>query len=493
VYLSLDDRRHTACTMAARTMTDPARDPAVHRTVDDTISATARLSRAERFAIGAAQRSELPLDAHAEVPASERRGDPVAILTEQDVARRADLVPIRHGRMSATAFTFYRGAAAVMAADLSMVPTTELGVQLCGDAHLANFGAYNGPDRRLVFDLNDFDETHPGPFEWDVKRLAASLAVAARDNGLSDAKAVAAARAAVESYRNTIHEVAGLDPLALHYHRIEVEQALAELGDGATRRNREAVAKARKKNSLRAFDKLTHVVDGRRQIIDDPPLIERIDVLDDDTRADVRHFFEEYLASLPLARRRVLERYRLVDVARKVVGVGSVGTRCLIVLLESGDGDPLFLQFKQATRSVLEPYLGLSEFEQSGRRVVEGQRLMQAASDVFLGWARFDSQVEGTTVDFYFRQLWDGKGSAEIETMRGKHLRRYGGFCGGALALAHGRTGDAAMIAGYLGDDDSFDHAVGEFAMAYADLTERDHAAHVAAIDRGDVAAVSDL
>ncbi len=472
---------------------DPARDPALHRTVDDTIGDTARLSRAERVAIGAAHRRELPLDAHAEVPALDRRRDPVGVLTEQDTDRRADLVPIRHGRMSASAFTFYRGAAAVMASDLSLVPTTELGVQLCGDAHLANFGVFNGPDRRLVFDLNDFDETHPGPFEWDVKRLAASLVVAARDNDLSDKKAAAAARAAVQGYRRTMYEIATLDPLALHYYRIEVDRALEELGDDAREQNRSALAKARRKNSLRAFDKLTHLVDGRRRIIDDPPLVTRLDVLDGDTRADVDTFFAEYLASLPLARRRVLERYRLVDVAHKVVGVGSVGTRCLIVLLESGDGEPLFLQFKQATRSVLEPYLGTSEFGQSGQRVVEGQRLMQAASDVFLGWARFDSQVEDMTVDFYFRQLWDGKGSAAIETMRGKHLGRYGRFCGGALALAHGRTGDAAMIGGYVGDGESFDHAVAEFAIAYADITERDHAAHVAAIDRGDVTAVRDL
>jgi uncharacterized protein (DUF2252 family) len=472
---------------------DRAHDPSLERSVDDTIAAIARLTRAERRAIGEAHRRELPLESHAEIPVRANRADPIGILTGQDVARRPELVPIRHGRMSASPFTFYRGAAAVMASDLAQVPATELGVQLCGDAHLANFGIFNGPDRRLIFDLNDFDETLPGPFEWDVKRLAASVIVAGRDNEVSDKAARKAARRAVRKYRDVMAEAAGMDPLRLHYHRLEIDALIDGLGGDVSRRQRRIVDKAQSKNSLRAFEKLTEIVDGERRIVDDPPLIMRLDILDDAARHDVRDFYEQYLASLPLARRRVIERYRLTDVAHKVVGVGSVGTLCLIVLLETGDGEPLFLQFKEATTSVLEAHVGASEFEQSGRRVVEGQRLMQAASDVFLGWARFHSQVVDRTVDFYFRQLWDGKGSADVAAMDGRALRRYAELCGGALALAHARTGDAAMISGYLGDDKTFDRAIGEFAVAYADLTESDHATHVAAIDRGDIEAIHDL
>jgi uncharacterized protein (DUF2252 family) len=489
----LDSGRIASVYVRAMNTNDSRAGDLTSSVIDETIRETAHLTRAERRAIGEAYRQELPLEAHVEVAAPDRRRDPIAILSDQDTTRRPELVPIRHGRMSATAFTFYRGSAAVMASDLSMVSSSGIGVQLCGDAHLANFGVFKGPDRRLVFDLNDFDETHPGPFEWDVKRLAASLFVAARDHDLPAKKAAQAAQASVYGYRRIINQVVGLDPLALHYYRIEVEQILANLDEDVQRKNRKLVDKAQRKSSLLALEKMTEVVNGKRRIVDDPPLVVRLDVLDHEVRHDVESVYEQYLASLPLARRRVIERYRIVDIARKVVGVGSVGTRCLIVLLETGDGEPLFLQFKQATASVLEPYLGATAFAQAGQRVVEGQRLMQAASDVFLGWARFDSPNFEQTVDFYFRQLWDGKASAEIDTMGGRHLRLYGELCGGTLALAHARTGDAAMIGGYLGDDDTFDRAVAEFAASYADITDRDHAAHLAAIESGAVAAVRDL
>jgi hypothetical protein len=272
-----------------------------------------------------------------------------------------------------------------------------------------------------------------------------------------------------------------------------VDALVDELEGRGRKRTEEAAAKARTKNSLRAFSKLTTMVDGHRRIVDDPPLVRRLDVLGDAERHDVRAFYARYLDSLPLARRRVLERYQVVDVARKVVGVGSVGTRCLIVLCETGDGEPLFLQFKEATASVLERHLGASEFAQAGQRVVEGQRLMQATGDVFLGWARFDSHVEGRPIDFYFRQLWDGKGSADVERFRPRGLRIYGALCGGALALAHARTGDAAVISGYLGDDDAFDRALADFARAYVDLNTADHRAHSTAIERGAVHAVRDI
>ena len=471
----------------------PAVPTALLESIDDAIMRNATMPRSERRALGRARRADVPLEAHAETPSLVDRGDPIGILARQDADRLPDLVPIRHGRMSATAFTFYRGAAAIMAADLAAGPSSGLWVQLCGDAHLSNFGAFNGPDRRLVFDLNDFDETHPGPFEWDVKRLAASLTVAARNNGLAPHKARRAAAAAVRGYREQVSEVSRLDPLQLHYFRIEIDEVLQQLRRDTRQRTERAVDKARRKNSLNALERLSEVVDGRRRIVDDPPLVKRVEVDGDAVRDDARRLFEEYLGTLPLARRRVVERYRLIDVARKVVGVGSVGTRCMIALCQTGDDEPLVLQFKEATTSVLEPYLGSSTFAQHGERVVQGQRVMQAAGDVFLGWARFHSTVLGRTTDFYFRQLWDGKGSADVETMRGRGLRTYGELCGRTLALAHARTGDAAAISGYLGDDESFDEAIATFADGYADLNDSDHRAHLAAIASGDLTAIRDL
>jgi uncharacterized protein (DUF2252 family) len=441
-----------------------------------------------------ARRRGVPLDDLAAVPSADSRPDPIGILTDQDRMRLQHLVPIRHGRMSATAFTFYRGAAAVMASDLSSQPSTDLQVQLCGDAHLSNFGFFNGPDRRIVFDLNDFDETHPGPFDWDVKRLAASVAIAGRNNELAPEKIDRAVRAAVQGYREMAWECSGVGPLALHYRRVELDQ-VRELVKGnkkSTARVEKLNKKASRKNSLRAQSKLTDIVNGRRVIVEDPPLIQRVDhLLDPDEELRMRDFFDRYLATLPRHRRLLLDRYALVDLAHKVVGVGSVGTRCLIVLLESGDGEPLFLQFKEATASVLEPYTGASEFE-PGERVVQGQRLTQTMGDIFLGWSD-TTAGDGSRRYFYFRQLWDGKGSVEVDVMGSKPLRRYARLCGGVLALSHARSGDASMIAGYVGEDETFDRAIAEFADGYADLTELDHEAHLEAIDSGNVEAVRDL
>ena len=471
-----------------------ARTPATgqrHESAGDAVRRSATATTAERRAFGAQRRREIPLDEHANVPTD--RGDPVSILTAQDANRLASLVPIRHGRMSASAFTFYRGAAAVMAADLAAVPSSGLWVQLCGDAHLSNFGVFNGPDRRLLFDVNDFDETLPGPFEWDVKRLAASMVVAARANDLSEAKARRAALAAVAGYREAISTLATVDPLRLYSFRIESEAIIDRLRAESRKHATRVAGKARKKNSLRAVSKLAAEVDGQLRIVDDPPLVERLPELDNGERDDIRAFFERYLASLPLPRRRVLERYRGVDIARKVVGVGSVGTRCLILLCQTADGDPLMLQFKEATASVLESVLEPSGFETAGERVVQGQRLMQGAGDVLLGWSRFAHGSTGQTVDFYFRQLWDGKGSWPIDELRGKGLRLYGDLCGRTLALAHARTGDAAAIDGYLGDEETFDQAVADFSETYSDLTDRDHQRHLAAISDATIDARRDI
>ncbi|MDH4277460.1 MAG: DUF2252 domain-containing protein [Acidimicrobiia bacterium] len=451
------------------------------------------LERKARRELGRERRADVALDAHAAVPQASDRGDAIGILTAQDALRLPELVPIRHGRMSASPFTFYRGGAAIMAADLAATPTTDIIVQLCGDAHLSNFGLFNGPDRRLVFDLNDFDETHPGPFEWDVKRLAASVAIAGRNNGLAQEKIDRAVRASVKAYRTTISELSNLGPLAVHYRRLEIERVIEMIGSHKQRVRVEKLStKASGKNHLRALDKLTAVIDGRRVIVADPPLITRVDDQLAEQIPMVIEFFDRYLATLPEYRRRLLERYALVDIARKAVGVGSVGTRCFIVLLESGDGEPLFIQFKEATASVLEAHAGASQFE-PGQRVVVGQRLMQTTGDILLGWSHYEHPDSEDREYFYFRQLWDGKGSIAIDLMGGTELRRYARFCGSALALAHARAGDASMIAGYLGKTDAFDRAIAEFSLAYARLNDLDHAAHADAIASGQILAERDI
>ncbi|MFN3216811.1 MAG: DUF2252 domain-containing protein [Acidimicrobiales bacterium] len=444
----------------------------------------------ERIERGRAHREVVALQGHAEVSLARAGRDPVAILAAQDRMRRQDLVPIRHGRMCMTPFTFYRGAAAVMAADLATTASTGLTVQLCGDAHLSNFGVFMGPDRRLVFDCNDFDETLPGPFEWDVKRLAASITVAARQLGLTDKQARRATRAGVRGYRERMAACSLREPIALHYERIEADAAIDSLRGGATRkRAAKVVARAIRKDHVRAFGKLTEVIDGRRRIVDDPPAIEHFERWEGAVPMErILDFLERYRESLAPERRAVLDRYRIVDMAHKVVGVGSVGTRCFIVLLQSGEGHPLFMQFKEATASVLEAHLGPSEFAQSGERVVHGQRLMQSAGDILLGWSRFERSDDDAGFDFYFRQLWDGKGSADVDRMTPEMLLQYAGTCGAALALGHARSTDPAIIAGYLGDSDAFDRAIQQFADAYADRTEADHRAHAEAIDSGAIA-----
>ncbi|MGI9481919.1 MAG: DUF2252 domain-containing protein [Hyphomicrobiales bacterium] len=450
----------------------------------------------ELHKMGRAHRDLVPLESHVEAFPENGRADPLKILAAQDEVRVPELVPIRYGRMSATPFTFLRGGAAVMASDLAAGPRTKLRVEICGDAHLGNFRWYNSPDRRLVFDLNDFDETLPGPFEWDVKRLAASVMVVARNNGFSEKEGRAAARRAVRRYREFMVEASELSPLDLFYYRIESQGLLKWIGKRSKKDRvwkEQVVGKAHRKNSLRALRKLTERVDGRHVIKDDPPLIVRLDegigIFEYD---EARRFFERYCESLPLDRRVLIDQFSFVDVARKVVGVGSVGTRCLIVLLEAGDGTPLFLQFKQAVPSVLEAHLGPSAYEHSGRRVVEGQRLIQATSDMFLGWARW-YEDENTHTDYYVRQLWDGKGKIDVEELGAKRLASFAGMCGATLAFGHARSGNPMLIRGYIGDDETFDDVIEEYAARYADRSDQDHAHLSKAIKAGKIQVIKDV
>jgi uncharacterized protein (DUF2252 family) len=420
--------------------------------------------------------------------------DPVVMLRRQARRRVPELVPIRHGRMLASPFAFFRGAAAVMAADLASTPVTGIRVQLCGDAHLANFGGYAAPDRKLVFDLNDFDETLPGPWEWDLKRLSASVAVAARDLGFAAADRRDAVTRAALSYRETMREFADMRMLDVWYARLEVEELFARWAVRGGEQ-RKALEKARAKTSLRAFNKLTHEVDGRPRIISDPPLIVPIEELVEGT--DEQQLEEvmvkllgDYRKTLPDDRRTLIDGYEPVHFARKVVGVGSVGTRAWIVLLLGRDTrDPLFLQIKEAEASVLEPFAGRSEYRTPGQRVVEGQRLMQAASDILLGWLPDVPGIDGRRRHFYVRQLWDQKASARLEGVPPRELAVYAGVCGWTLARAHARTGPRAAIAAYLGSGDRLDRALADFAEAYADQNERDYAALVEAVKRGRIPA----
>ncbi|MFW2382893.1 MAG: DUF2252 domain-containing protein [Acidimicrobiales bacterium] len=445
------------------------------------------MANSEQFELGREQRKNVPLEAHAELNTDPDRPDPVDLLTAQDTMRLQELVPIRHGRMRVTPFTFYRGTAAIMASDLSRTASTDLRVQLCGDAHLSNFGVFNGPDRRLVFDVNDFDETAPGPFEWDLKRLAASVTIAGRNNEFQGKDIRRATRSSVRGYREILNETAHMSPLDVHYHRIEVDSLMARASKKRRKKMTKEVNKAIRKDSVRALNKLTEVVDGERKIVPAPPVVTRVDhLMAEENRSRVEDFFTRYLESLPPHRAAVLRQYTFVDIARKIVGVGSVGTRCLIVLLEAPNGAPLFLQFKEATQSVLEQYAGNSEYEQAGERVVRGQKLMQATGDILLGWSRYHH--DDRAVDFYFRQLWDGKGSAEVDDMGPNRMKNYAWHCGAALALTHARSGMAATISGYLGNDKSVDRIFATFAERYADLNDIDYAAHEEAIEVGRVA-----
>jgi uncharacterized protein (DUF2252 family) len=450
----------------------------------------------DRYDEGRSRRESIPLESHADTSTSEERVNSLEILNRQNESRIQGLIPLRFGRMSYSPFTYFRGAASVQASDLAAGPRTDLWVELCGDAHLGNFRWFNGPDRKPVFDLNDFDETLPGPFEWDVKRLAASITIAARASGFSTGKCRKATRSAMRDYREFIIEASELNPLDLFYYRFRPEAALervARHGKKHRKWKESVLSKAARKNSMRALDKLTAVVDGRRIIRPDPPRTVRLDEkLAGSELSEIANFFECYKQTLPLDRRLLIDQFSLIDVVRKVVGVGSVGTRCLILLLESDDGTPLFLQFKQAMKSVLEPYLGASVFEQSGQRVVEGQRVFQATSDMFLGWARWKSEGEDD-VDFYFRQLWDGKGKISVEELSPKRLEIFSGLCGKTLAYSHARSGDAMMIRGYIGEDEAFEDVMVEYADRYADCTERDHRQLVEAIENGAIDVIRDL
>jgi uncharacterized protein (DUF2252 family) len=457
----------------------------------------------ERVAVGKRARSRVPLDGHRGWGPASDRPDPVALLEAQDTTRAPDLVPVRHGRMMVSPFTFYRGAAVIMAADLEGTPTAGLDAQLCGDAHLSNFGLFASPERTLLFDLNDFDETLPGPFEYDVKRMAASFTIASRNNGFSTSVARDATRASVRAYRTAMAQFAGMGTMDVWYARVSEQDIHAAITSGmgsmglASKKQAKAAKnsvdktarKARSRDSLNALSKLAELVDGQFRIVAQPPVVVPLrdlgasaGISPDEIERTVVEQFRAYRSTLSDDRRLLLERFQVVDVARKVVGVGSVGTEAYIVLLQGRDQqDPLFLQVKEATASVLEAHLPKSRYDHAGERVVQGQRLMQAASDTFLGW----TTGERTNTFRYWRQLRDMKGSAVIETMTPDRLTHYAGICGLTLARAHARSGDPVAIAAYLGKKDGFDKSIADFSERYADQNQRDYEAFTQAIKSG--------
>jgi uncharacterized protein (DUF2252 family) len=454
-------------------------------------ASTRTVDRAGRIAAGRALRKVVPRSSHGDWKPAADRPDPVAVLETQGENRVPALLPIRHGRMAESQFGFYRGAAAGMAADLASTPSTGIIVQLCGDAHLVNFGGFGTPERRLIFDVNDFDETLPGPWEWDLKRLGASFAVAARSKGLPDEVGEAAVLGMTLSYAGLLAGFATTPTLDSWYWSVDTDLVSAmavAVGDADTQRLFDhAIARAHAHNNLQAVSKLTEVVDGRRKIVDQHPLVGHVG---DDDVDRMQSLLDGYRASLPDDVRHLIDRFTLTDAARKVVGVGSVGTRCSIALLEGGGAaDPLILQIKEAQASVLEPRLGRSAYDNHARRVVEGQRLMQAASDLFLGW----THDHASGLDYYWRNLRDMKVSVNINTLPTSTFLNYAELCGGTLARAHARSGDAAAISGYLGKGDVFGKALGRFATSYADQNALDHAALVQAIQDGRVTAQSNV
>jgi len=472
-------------TPVATTDIDQAEEPT------QTTNLVVHLTPAERAARGKAARAEVPRSSHAGWDAPSGRPDPVGLLEEQAKSRVQDLVPIRYGRMLASPFAFYRGAAYLMASDLASTPRSGLIVQVCGDAHVSNFGLFGSPERELLFDINDFDETAHGPWEWDVKRLAASLAIAGRNNGFADKERTEVVRDAVGAYRSAMRGFAAMGNLEVWYAHARVQQGLPGLQAMLDKKNLKAaervVTKARTKDSLEAFAKLTHIVDGELRIISEPPLIVPVEELlppDDAAKflETLHDLIRSYRRTLQGDRKHLLEDFRFVHLARKVVGVGSVGTRAWIVLMLGRDGqDPLFLQAKEAQASVLEPFVGKSRYANHGQRVVEGQRLMQASSDIFLGWNRL-AGFDGVVRDFYIRQLRDWKGSWAPEAMVPQVMNVYGQMCGWTLARAHARSGDRVAIASYVGNSDAFDRAIASFSEAYADQNERDYDALKAAV-----------
>jgi uncharacterized protein (DUF2252 family) len=440
----------------------------------------------QRAAIGRAARAAVRRSSHASWEPPADRRDAFSLLSDQETTRVDELVPLRHERMLVSPFTFYRGAAVVMAADLGSQPDSGLRVQACGDAHLSNFGGFASPERAMQFDINDFDETNPGPFEWDVKRLVTSFEIAARSNAFTEKEKRLVVNRVARAYREAMVQFSTMTNLDVWYAHLDVEKVFAEARAGLTadevKRFEKSLAKAQSKDNMKAFAKLTENVDGEYRIKSDPPLIVSLsDVFggegEDDLRAWLADRLRSYRRSLQPDRRHLLESYRMVDFARKVVGVGSVGTRCWIALmLGRDDTDPLFLQIKEAEASVLEPYAGRSGFANHGQRVVEGQRLLQASSDIMLGWIRTEG-VDGVDRDYYVRQLWDWKFSADIDSMNPSSMEVYARLCGWTLARGHARSGDRIAIAAYLGTGESFDKAIAEFAVAYADQNERDYAA----------------
>jgi uncharacterized protein (DUF2252 family) len=463
---------------------------------------TRRATPAERRAAGKARRRAVPLDSHAAFSRAASAPDPVTLLEEQAASRLPELGPIRYGRMLQSAFAFYRGAARVMAADLATAPQAGLTVQMCGDAHVSNFGVYGSPERRLVFDANDFDETLPGPFEHDVKRLVASLVVAARQKGLGRKQRRALSVATVARYRQAMAEFAGARDIDVWYSRIDADELQSELAPqleaGPRRRLARALDKARTRDTLQAFGKLTEVVDGRLQLRAEPPLLVPLrDILprgeEQDAESAFRDLISEYRSSVRSDHRTLLEGYSFVDMARKVVGVGSVGTRCWVVLLVGrDDDDPLLLQVKEAAPSVHAEFVGESRYPNQGQRVVAGQWLMQQSSDIFLGWQR-TAGIDGIQRDFYVRQLRDWKGSIEIEELRPAGLKSYGEVCAWCLARAHARSGDRIAIAGYLGSSPAFENALADFAETYADVNDRDHGRLADAVATGRVRSTVDI
>ena len=463
-----------------------------------------RLTPAERAERGKEARVAVPRESHAVFDPPPGRADPVGLLEEQAKSRVPELVPVRRGRMMVSPFTFYRGAALPMASDLSHTPVSGLAVQACGDAHLSNFGIFGSGERRLVFDVNDFDETTPGPWEWDVKRLAASMEVAGRGNGFSGKDRREIVTASVTRYRQAMRDFAKMTNLDVWYAHADLDQLRAQFDSQLQARQRKmldkGMAKARTRDSMQEVAKLTSMVDGRPRIITEPPLLVPIaDLLPKQMdqaafEAQIQDLLARYRRTLETDRRYLLEQYEFADMARKVVGVGSVGTRCWIVLMLGRDeSDPLFLQIKEAEASVLSRFVGASKYTNMGQRVVAGQRLMQASSDIFLGWQRIEAGLDGQQRDFYVRQLRDWKYSIAIEALIPKGMRIYGELCGWSLARAHARSGDRIAIAAYLGGSDVFDQAITRFAAAYADQNERDHQALVDAVASGRLTAEQGL
>ncbi|WP_203927597.1 DUF2252 domain-containing protein [Virgisporangium ochraceum] len=469
-------------------------------TTDQAPMVTRRATARDRAAAGRAARKVAPRASHADYAPTAKRRDPIDVIEAQSATRVPELVPIRYGRMTESPFRFYRGAAAIMAMDLADTPRAGITAQLCGDAHMLNFRLLASPERNLLFDINDFDETLPGPFEWDLKRLATSLVIAGRQNGFTTRQRRSIVVSTVRSYRETVRNLAAMRNLDVWYAKVDADVVRTLFATHLHKAGRErlvrAASKARAKDNLMAFDRLTSVVDGQRRINADPPLLQPIgDLLPDVERAEleaaIRELIRGYTESLPSERRALVEQFEFVDMARKVVGVGSVGTRCWIILMLGRDErDPLLLQVKEASTSVLAEYVGPSRYDHQGQRVVAGQRMMQAAGDIFLGWQAVRG-IDGGTRDFYVRQLYDWKGIAVAEQMTPEGMLRFGELCGHTLARAHARSGDRIAIAEYLGGSDVVDQAVAQFAESYADQNQRDHAALVDAVRTGRVAATS--